>query len=83
MADEVKTMSANIVDGYTREAIQKGLELKAQREQEDALIALAEEYLASLEPPPPEADPAATAKKESEKQPEVKQPVKQPELHKK
>jgi hypothetical protein len=77
MADEeVTTMSQNIVDGYQREAVQKGLELKAQREQEDALIALAEEYLASLEPPPPEG--GATVKKEPEKQ-----PVKQPELHKK
>jgi len=79
MADEeVKTMSENIVEQYNREAVQKGLELKAQRENEDALIALAEAYLASLEPPPPEEDPVATAKKEPEKQPEKK-----PELHKK
>lgn len=74
MADEeVKTMSDNIVDQYNREAVQKGLELKAQREQEDALIALAEEYLASQAPPPPEEDVQATKT--------VKQPEKKPDLH--
>jgi hypothetical protein len=71
MAEEVKTMSDGIVEGYNREAVQKGLELKAEREKEDALIALAEEYLASQEPPPVE--------------PEVrsKQPEKVPEPYKK
>jgi len=70
MADEVTTMSDNIVDQYNREAVQKGLELKAQRENEDALITLAEEYLASLEPEP---EPEVL---KSEKQPEPK-----PETH--
>jgi len=73
MADEVKTMSDNIVDQYNREAVQKGLELKDQRAKEDALIALADEYLASQAPPPPEPEPEATKT--------VKQPEKKPDLH--
>jgi hypothetical protein len=70
VADEPQTMSEIIIEGYNREAVQKGLELKAQRENEDALIALAEEYLASLEPPPPEGE--AQSKKEPEKKPDHK-----------